>query len=262
MSDHDMTGERRSKQHETSRAIQAYEDLKDQILTGRLAPGTMLSTYQLAEGSSMSRTPIQEALKLLNAEGLVHTIPKVGFEVTRVTLYDVQEIYQLRLALEPLAVDVGMRRADPDALAAFRQRWAGPKLAIRPEDEPTPSADDYHWLRQTMRTHDEFHLSVAGLSGSRRLVEAIRSLLEESHRLILMFTVRRSDIETKDWSATPPEHQRIVDAVLSGDRSGAIEAMNAHVGSAQRAIMEAVLPEPVPYVVDSDVAGGSPGGET
>src|SRR5205085_5497231 len=85
-------------------AERAFETLHEAVVTGVLAPGERLPIEELAEILEMSPMPIREALRLLDSVGLVENIPHRGARVTELSINDLREVYEARLALEPLAV--------------------------------------------------------------------------------------------------------------------------------------------------------------
>lgn len=99
-----------------SAADVVYQRIKDEIVMARLAPGALVDEISLAERFRVSRTPIREALRRLEQDGLVMTIPRRGTLVRRPTLQDIVEIDQIRLLLEPAAARLAAGRMNADAL--------------------------------------------------------------------------------------------------------------------------------------------------
>ena len=99
---------------------QAYEYLKHAIIVDEIPPGSPLVELELSESLQMSRTPIREAMRQLETEGLVTTYPARGSFVTVLTPDDVQEIYELRLALELWALERSIARITDEELDALQ----------------------------------------------------------------------------------------------------------------------------------------------
>lgn len=209
----------------------AYRDIKEEILTGDLRPGDMVLTKQLAEKYGISRTPVHDALKMLCQEGLVEVISRVGYVISPMSVKDAQEIFDLRLALELLAVERAIDRVMPRDIEVFSEmeekfRAMGQSL----------STDDPDFLRRAIESHREFHLTLASLSGNRRLVDALGRLLDESERVQLL------DPQSRRINfMISPQHRRIVEALAAGDRQTARDALATHIREAQQRIMRSLL---------------------
>src|SRR5690242_17868944 len=119
-----------SRGHRTL-AEKAFETLHGAIVTGRLQPGTRLPIEVLAEVLEMSPMPIREAVRRLDAAGLVENIPHRGARVTELSVTDLAEVYEARLALEVLAIRRAAERFDERAAALAGERLAA--LELRPD---------------------------------------------------------------------------------------------------------------------------------
>lgn len=214
----------------------AYRNIKEQILTGILRPGEIVAANQLADVYRMSRTPIHEALKLLASEGLVQVIPRVGYAISSVSVNDVQEIFQLRLTLESLALELALNRVTDSDVAAFERMQEETKKAA--QSIPRNHAK---FLRRSIEAHRDFHTMVAALSGNRRLVEMIRGLMDESQRIMLLDPNTRDEIDFM----SSPEHRQVLEALARRDRDAAREAMIGHIRRAQERILNSMLPQHV-----------------
>ena len=98
-----------------------YAALKREILTCEIAPGTSLFEGQLAERLQVSKTPIRDALGMLVHEGFVQVQPRQGYRVSDITLGDVQEVFQMRMLLEPAAAELAAERANADQLKRLQE---------------------------------------------------------------------------------------------------------------------------------------------
>lgn len=214
----------------------AYGEIKKQILSGELAPGDIVAGNRFAQILGMSRTPVHDALGLLVKEGLLRGIPRVGYVVTSLSLEDMQEIFQLRLTLETLAVELALQRPRPGRFEPFEEMEAKvQKLAkkMRPEDAS--------FLPTALQANRDFHVMVASLSGNRRLVNMIGSLMDDSQRMLPLDS--RVAIQINFMSSK--QHRAIHDAIKVGDRKAAREAVAAHVRGAQERIATAWMAPPV-----------------
>ena len=200
----------------SSLAESAYRQLKADIVTCRLLPGTMLGAPQLAESLEMSRTPVHEALKTLCQDGLLSVEPRVGYRVTPVTVRDIEEIFDLRLMNEVHGAGLAARQAatrDVDVLRTQNER--APELA------GAGSGDDPAYLESLMASNREFHVSVAAMSGNGRLARIVEGLLDEGQRAYFLY-----------FHADGPfidGHLPVIDALAARDPDAAREAMAAHI---------------------------------
>lgn len=211
-----------------SASARAYEVLKEEILACRLSPGSGLNEGSLAESLGVSKTPIREALRMLAHEGFVEVLPRQGYRVTEMTLADVQEIFHLRLLLEPAAAALAAERATPDQLQALRA------LA---EDDALEAADAGASTFATVISRNrEFHVLLAEASGNTRLAATLRHLLEEIQRLFLAGLDLRESIDEQRG-----EHRDLVAALLKGNHHLAHDIAVRQIESSRERVMEALL---------------------
>lgn len=229
---HRLSG-RGSQRAVNSLAARAYRQVKQDILSGRLLPGQIFLGARLAETLRMSRTPVHEALKTLSRDGLVQVIPRVGYVVSPVTVNDVHEIFQLRLVLETMGAELAAARATPRDIELLK------RFTVR--GRPKPGGNSDALFVQASQAHRDFHLLIASLSGSRRLVDLIGNLLDESQRILAVDPLNRQHVDLLGL----PSHLRMIRAIEAHDRREAVEAVVSHLHEAQSRIMAALMPEPV-----------------
>lgn len=206
----------------TSASARVYRVLKDRILMCEYPPGMSLNEGRLAESLDVSKTPIREALAMLVHEGFVEVLPRQGYRVTDLTLVDVQEIFNLRLLLEPAAAAMAAEHATTAQLQALRT------LA---EDQDDP--DDY---RAFIAQNREFHVKLAEASGNARLAATLTHLLEEMQRLYLSGLDLRSGIEEQRG-----EHRDLMAALLKGNHHLAHDIAVRQIESSRERVMESLL---------------------
>lgn len=170
----------------------AYRELRERIRSCELEPGSIAIARHLAAEFGMTLAPAIEAFKRLSHDGFVEVLPRAGCLIKPVTLTEVREIFELRLGVEPYAVELALKHATDDELQTFRQTCF---LAFegRPAEGTTtpPGPLDRAVVRASAEIHDDFHLQVARLSGNGRLVEMIRGLLYASRRMSALSSRRR-----------------------------------------------------------------------
>lgn len=194
-------------------ADSAFATLHEAILVGRLEPGRRLPIEELASALDMSPMPVREALRRLDAVGLVEQVPHRGARVTQLSVKDVVEIYEARLALEPLAVrHAAERLTDEDAARAREAFDALAKVARRTTARTWPA-------------HTEFHFVLYRAARSRWLMRLILPLWESAERYrIAAWRKGRLDIRQE-------EHEAILEAVLARDRDRAATLMHDHLAT-------------------------------
>jgi DNA-binding GntR family transcriptional regulator len=143
---------------------EVYEDVRRQIVAGTFEPGDLLRERELAAKYGVSKTPVREALTILAQEEMVKAVPRAGYMVTQLTTRDIQEIYDLRLVLEPMAARLAAERITEEQLQELE------RLA-------SPSTRD-----EAVVFNHQFHLEVARASGNSRLAKMIGQLLDETDR--------------------------------------------------------------------------------
>jgi DNA-binding GntR family transcriptional regulator len=191
------------------------ERLREEIQHGSLAPGTRLRQNDVAKRFGVSTTPVREAFAQLQAEGLLRIDPHRGAIVFHPSVDDVLEFYEIREALESLAVEHAIPRLEPttardlDALIDRMRR----------------TSDARRWLK----LNDEFHLRLYASAERPRLSALIDSLRDASKPYIHMFVVSRSPSERAN-----EEHKAILDACTAGDVDAARRAIRDHLRHASR----------------------------
>jgi DNA-binding GntR family transcriptional regulator len=194
-------------------ADRAFATLHEAILVGRLEPGRRLPIEELASALDMSPMPVREALRRLDAVGLVEHVPHRGARVTRLSVADVVEIYEARLALEPLAVrHAAERLSEEDGERARTAFDALAKVARRTTARTWPA-------------HTEFHFALYRAARSRWLMRLILPLWESAERY-RMATWPKGRLDIRQ-----DEHEAILDAVLAGKADKAARLMHDHLAT-------------------------------
>jgi len=207
----------RAKAVPAPKANQVYEELREAILKARLRPGTHLREQDLASNFRVSRTPIREALRQLERDGLVRLIPHVGAQVQEVSLQDLMEILEFRRCLEPYTARIAARRVTPLVERKLRTlRKAFEKAA---QGNPSPAA-----LRRHTAVDRQLHGLIMDLAVNRRMAQAIEELRDtiQQYRYLGFAAPHRLPHSTR-------EHLGVIDALLRRDAAGAEAAMSYHL---------------------------------
>ena len=216
-----------SEQARQSATGRVYATLKREILTCEIAPGTALFEGQLAERLSVSKTPVRDALGMLAHEGFVEVQPRQGYRVTDITLADVQEVFQMRMLLEPAAAELAAERASAEQLKRLQE------LA-----EESYVYGELPTYEEFVVKNREFHVVLGEASGNGRLAASLRNLLEEMQRLFLFGLDIRDSAEEQI-----AEHRELVDALLKGNHHLARDIATRKIETSRKRVMEALLAE-------------------
>ncbi len=211
--------------------------LRAAIIAGDLAPKTRLMEPELAKRLGVSRTPLREAIRHLEAEGLLTTIPRIGTFVSEVSPRDVEDTYAIRAVLEGLAARQAAE--NPDADRAGRLHAILGELAKK-----TADYREYH------EAAGRFHDVVFAISGNQRLEAMYHALAHQVARLrsLSLAVTKRPEVSLR-------EHRRIAAAILSGRGEEAERLMRSHIEGAL-----AVLRRRIRQGGDGQRAGGRVGG--
>lgn len=195
-------------------AEKAFEALHQAIITGELGPGERLPIEELAETLDMSPMPIREALRRLDTAGLVEHVPHRGARVAELSVDDLREIYEVRLALEPMAMRHAAERFDEDDTEIAREALARHVRAYRRGD-----------VLETFAAHTDFHFAFYRAARSRWLLRSITPAWESSERYRLALPGRHD----RTLEERRAEHERILQACVDGDPDRAARELYAHL---------------------------------
>lgn len=194
-------------------AEKAFGTLHTAIITGRLRPGARLPIEELAELLQMSPMPIREALRRLDAAGLVDNIPHRGARVSELSVSDLEEVYEARLVLEPLAIRRAAERFTREDEALVRERVEA--LHGMPDDNSGA----------TSAAHEELHFALYAAARSVWLLRLIRPVWETSERYCLEVP------QCRQLDARTGEHDEILAACVAGDPDHAARALHDHLAT-------------------------------
>ncbi|AFW00716.1 GntR family transcriptional regulator [Gluconobacter oxydans] len=223
-------------QADPSLAEQAYHQLRQEIITCRLAPNSDISEHVLAKRLGMSKTPVREALARLAMEGFLETIPRRGSRIKPVTIKDIIDLFVVRSALESTAVSLAARNITDLQLAELD------RLAKASYSSCEESSIDYF-----IEANRRFHIAVAEASQNPRLVTLIGNTLEESARFFYIGT-RLRDVDDLNIE-TNREHAEIVKVLSRHDPFAASEVIMKHTESTRTGIINAILAKANPPVL-------------
>lgn len=197
---------------------QAYRYIRDEIIRGRIDGQQHLTEGFFAKRYGISKSPIREALNRLEAEGLITILPRRGAFVRGFAIHDVEEIYELREALETLVVRDAV--LDAKTLARLRQIVLQAQSSLEREDKP-------NYIREDMA----FHTTLANVSSNSRL----RKVLESMHNQMLI--LRRQTFELSSHTSVK-QHLAVLEALENGERERAAEIMTEHIQAVRKRLVE------------------------
>jgi DNA-binding GntR family transcriptional regulator len=194
----------------------AAETIREMVLSGELRPGDRLVEERLTEELGISRPPLREALRLLEQEGLLLSMPRRGVIVTPLSAQDVYEIFTLRTTYERMAIELGVPCKDPELLARCHRAVNAMVQAAKAEDRA-----------QFVRASFEFHVAIVGLARHRRLEDAYRGLSLQLHIYIAANTRAREE-RNESLDENIDRHRRLLAAVERGNREEVLSELANH----------------------------------
>jgi DNA-binding GntR family transcriptional regulator len=209
--------------------------LHARVLSGELPSGTRLRQKALAEEFGVSRTPVREALRKLQAGGLVELQPNRGAVVRGLSPREIRDAYEVRAALEALAAGLAAERVNRQQLRRlehaqreFRAALAG-TISRRKGGREVGERDVRRWAS----ANDEFHQTIHEASGNEVLAGQLAQLAQNFPRDLSRLVVSES---TAMLEANVREHEAILEALAQHDAEAAYERMRQHVGRAGRLV--------------------------
>lgn len=199
---------------------QVADHLREEILSARLPPGAELGEVALARSLGISRGPLREALGQLAAEGLVTIVPRRGAVVKRLTRQEFIDAYEVREALESLAIKLAVPRLSVADKAELHRMCEQMERAATPGD----------WDR-FFEFNRQFHARLVRASGNSKLEEVHSQLVAQMGRLMRQSVQLRGGFER-----SAAEHRAILAAVDAGDPERAAELLEEHIEVPQRVL--------------------------
>jgi len=191
----------------------AYNRLRDAILSNQLPPGTPLSVPEFARRLQVSRSPIREAVQRLVYDGLAINVAHRGAEVAGVDFVDLQQLYEVREALEGLAARLATERIDANGLEQLREILAA-------HEEVVDTGDERGHIEMDMA----YHLGIQQAAQNPYLSETLERIHGRSH--LAYFQLWRG---LDDRRLALEEHRRVFASMVAGDATGADQAARNHI---------------------------------
>lgn len=197
----------------------AYAELKALIQGGTFKPGDFLSERQLAEELNMSKTPVRSALERLESEGFVVISPQQGIVVRELSLQEIVDLFDIRVALETFTVRKIAGKLTPPQAAELQANLDAQAEGVRTQDVASAPGLDA-----------EFHLLLSRFLDNQEILRSMLQLQDKLHRIVSRISQRNPARMHTSYE----EHQAIADAVMAGDGDLAAERVVQHLEFGKR----------------------------
>ena len=201
-----------------------YQNIKFQIIIGVLKPGTRLPEEELSKAMNISRAPIREAFNRLEKEGFVTVIPRKGAAVSKVTAQAIEDLFEIREALESLAVKKSKGKISVEELEEVGN---GFKKFI---NKSTNTENCIQYLSMDKKFHDLLSQNC----GNKKLIDLLSNLQEQIHWL------RNISLKRITFSGSVGEHLAIIEALQKNDEKLILKTLLQHLKRAKRSSLEAI----------------------
>lgn len=201
-----------------------FRTLRQAILTGDMKPGERLLEIQLANKLGVSRTPIREAIRMLELEGLVVMVPRRGAQVAQITEKSMSDVLEVRCALDELAVELACARITEEEKEELRE-----------------ACDAFEKATQTGEVHViakadvDFHDIIFKVAGNPRLTQMVNNLAEQMYRYRFEYIKDESQHQM-----LVKEHRRICESICKGDVEASKTAIKEHIENQEKSIIRQI----------------------
>lgn len=201
-----------------------FHTLREAILKGDLKPGERLMELQLADKLGVSRTPIREAIRMLQQEGLAVTIPRRGAEVAKMTEKDMEDVLQIREALEILAVRLASEKITEEEIEQLEEKVTEFEKALTTRN-----------VKLIAQTDMDFHDIIYNAAENPKLVTMLNNLREQIYRYRVEYL--------KDAAIYPrlvAEHKEIIRGLKNRDKEFVVGKMKEHMDNQANAVKDII----------------------
>ncbi len=201
-----------------------YNALRDAILRGDMKPGERLMEMHLANKLGVSRTPIREAIHMLEEEGLAVTVPRKGAQVAKMTEKDLQDVLEIRDSLDALAVRMACARMTPELLEQLKGVMADFEFATKSGDP-----------RKICQVDEDFHNVIYEMADNPKLEKILLNLREQMYRYRFEYVKGN-----KTYDQLIEEHAAIVAGFEKGDADYVLGIMHKHLENQMDAVSQQI----------------------
>ncbi len=201
-----------------------FNTLRQAILRGELKPGERLMEIQLANKLGVSRTPIREAIRKLELEGLVLMIPRKGAEVADITEKSLKDVLEVRRALEELSVKLTCDRITKEEIKELEQAAENFRKTMKSKD-----------ITEIAEADVRFHDVIYTATKNQKLIQLLNNLHEQMYRYRIEYL--------KDEEVYPKllkEHKEIIETISRGEKEEAAKIVCEHIDNQVNAVMDVI----------------------
>lgn len=201
-----------------------FNTLRQAILRGELKPGERLMEIQLANKLGVSRTPIREAIRKLELEGLVLMIPRRGAEVAEITEKNLRDVLEVREALEVLSVQLACEHITQEQVKDMKAAASAFKSVLKSGDVTKIAEADVH-----------FHDVIALATGNQKLIQILNNLREQMYRYRVEYLKNE-----KIYTQLLEEHEKLIEAIETRQKDAAVRIVCQHIDNQAEAISDLI----------------------
>ncbi len=201
-----------------------FNTLRNAILRGDLKPGERLMEMHLANKLGVSRTPIREAIRMLEQEGLAVTIPRKGAQVAKMTEKDLQDVLEIRDALDELAVRMACQRLTEEQLVELKSAMKDFEIATKSKD-----------ARKICEADENFHNVIYRMADNPKLETIVNNLREQMYRYRYEYVK-----ENSSYQKLIQEHTAIIEGFEKRDEEYVKEIMHTHLENQIEAVRRVI----------------------
>lgn len=199
-----------------------FNTLREEILTGKMEPGERLMEIHLADKLGVSRTPIREAIRKLELEGLVIMIPRRGAEVAQITWKSLKDVLEVRRALDVLAIELACERMSRDDMEMLSGACESFEAATRTKD-----------TRKIAEADVGLHDIIVASTGNTRLIQLVNNLAEQMYRYRFEYLKDESK-----HGLLVQEHKDMYKSIVNKDKESAAAVVRKHIDNQEEAIIK------------------------
>ncbi len=207
-----------------------FDTLREAIIVGELKPGERLMEVKLAQKMGVSRTPVREAIRKLELEGLVEMLPRKGAHIADLSIKDIMDVLEVRATLDGLASSLSASRISDDEIKELKHVHSQFVNYVEKEN-----------LQGSIKKDVEFHDIIYRSSRNDKLIQISNNLREQIQRFRVIYI--------KDYSSTRElikEHIEIIDAITARDSAAAMRSAQSHIKKQEEAITRSVKKNRIP----------------
>jgi DNA-binding GntR family transcriptional regulator len=201
-----------------------FNTLRQAILRGELKPGERLMEIQLANKLGVSRTPIREAIRKLELEGLVLMIPRKGAEVADISEQSLRDVLEVRRALEELAGSLACDRIKPEQIEEMKQAEEAFRESLKSGD-----------VTEIAEADEKFHYIIYLATGNQKLILMLNNLREQMYRYRVE-CLKRKELHERLIS----EHQQMIELIEAKKKEETAQIIRAHIDIQEAAVADTI----------------------